>query len=197
MRVCARNTDRYAVSYVMSGEKNIHTCRTYLCSHPLYIVRGSKRGSMDLGNAYDKIYRYVYFKMKERTIAEDITQETFLRVISQKGSLHDYEIRYLYTVARNLCVDEYRRVRPDCLPEEYEGVASAQDDSLEERLAVRAAVKKLPAEDQEILLLRYVNEESARTISNALGISRFALYRRLKNAEDKLRESLEADDHEN
>ena len=40
---------------------------------------------MDLESAYDKIYRYVYFKMNDQTVAEDITQETFLRFISQKG----------------------------------------------------------------------------------------------------------------
>ena len=55
---------------------------------------------------------------------------------------------------------------------------------------------KLPIEDQELLLLRYVNNESVGTISKTLGISRFALYRRLKNAEDKLRAGLEVNIHE-
>ena len=151
---------------------------------------------MDLESAYDKIYRYIYFKMNDQTVAEDITQETFLRFISQKGSIHGYEIKYLYTIARNLCVDEYRRVKPDSLPEGYEEIIPARDDFLEERIAVRDAVAKLPIEDQEILLLRYVNNESVGTISKTLGISRFALYRRLKNAEDKLRAGLEVNIHE-
>lgn len=151
---------------------------------------------MDLENAYDKIYRYVYFKMKDQTVAEDITQETFLRFISQKGSIQGYEIKYLYTIARNLCVDEFRRVKPESLSEGYEETISAKDDLLEDRLAVRDAVAKLPVEDQEILLLRYVNNESVGTISKTLGISRFALYRRLKSAEDKLRVSLEVEAHE-
>ena len=151
---------------------------------------------MDLENAYDKIYRYVYFRMKNQTIAEDITQETFLRWISQRGNLRDYEIKYLYTIARNLCVDEYRRVKPDGLPEDYEAAVAAREDQLVERLTVRHAIARLPAEDQEILLLRYVNNESVGTISNALGISRFALYRRLKNATDQLRAYLEDSDDE-
>ena len=58
---------------------------------------------MDLENAYDKIYRYVYFRIQNQTVAEDITQETFLHFISQKGNIHDYEMKYLYTIARNLC----------------------------------------------------------------------------------------------
>ena len=151
---------------------------------------------MDLESAYDKIYRYVYFKMNDQTVAEDITQETFLRFISQKGSIQGYEIKYLYTIARNLCVDEFRRVKPESLSEGYEETLSAKDDLLEERIAIRDVVAKLPIEDQELLLLRYVNNESVGTISKTLGISRFALYRRLKNAEDKLRAGLEVNFHE-
>ena len=151
---------------------------------------------MDLENAYDKIYRYVYFRMKNQTVAEDITQETFLRFISQKGNIHNYEIKYLYTIARNLCVDEHRRLKPESLSEDYEENAGAFDELLEERLVVRQALAKLSLEDQEILLLRHVNNESVGTISNALGISRFALYRRLKSAEEKLRASLEVSVYE-
>ena len=151
---------------------------------------------MDLENAYDKIYRYVYFRIQNQTVAEDITQETFLHFISRKGNIHDYEMKYLYTIARNLCVDEYRRVKPDSLPEGYEETTPTRDDLLEERIAIRDVVAKLPIEDQELLLLRYVNNESVGTISKTLGISRFALYRRLKNAEDKLRAGLEVNIHE-
>ncbi|MBO6215515.1 MAG: RNA polymerase sigma factor [Lachnospiraceae bacterium] len=151
---------------------------------------------MDLENAYDKIYRYVYFRVKNRATAEDITQETFLRLISQKGSIHSYEMKYLYTIARNLCIDEYRRVKPESISEEYEERVGEADGELEDRIAVRQAVAELPLEDQEVLLLRYVNGESMGTISKALGISRFALYRRLKSAEDRLRISLEGCDYE-
>ena len=151
---------------------------------------------MDLENAYDKIYRYVYFRIQNQTVAEDITQETFLHFISRKGNIHDYEMKYLYTIARNLCVDEFRRIKPDSLSEDVEKIPATWDDTLEERMAVRDAVAKLPIEDQEILLLRHVNNESVGTISKALGISRFALYRRLKSAEDRLRGSLEAGDYE-
>ena len=147
---------------------------------------------MDLEDVYDKIYRYVYFKVKNQSIAEDITQEAFLHVISQKGNFHDCRMNYLYTVARNLCIDEFRRVKPDSLPEDIDEISPAQEDRLAEQIAMREAVAKLPPEDQEILLLRHVNNESAGTISKALGISRFALYRRLKKAEDELRAGLEA-----
>lgn len=146
---------------------------------------------MDVEKIYDKIYRYVYFRVNDRTLAEDITQETFLRYIGKYGNAGSVEIRYMYTIARNLCTDEYRRIKPESLSEEMEEIPGDSGIS-EEKMAVRQALEKLPYEDREILLLRYVNEEPAGTICKALGISRFALYRRQKNAEDKLRRELEA-----
>ena len=59
---------------------------------------------IDIDEQYDKVYRYCYFRVKNQHLAEDITQETFLRFLesdtykNQGKSLH-----YLYTIARNLC----------------------------------------------------------------------------------------------
>ena len=149
---------------------------------------------MDLENAYDKIYRYVYFKMKNQTIAEDITQETFLRFISKNGNHHNYEIKYLYTIARNLCIDEYRRIKADPLPEGFDERLATSNVNMEESMLVHEALSKLPLEDQELLLLRHVNNETVGTISKALQVSRFAVYRRLKSAEERLRNNLEVNE---
>ena len=97
---------------------------------------------MDLEKTYDKIYRYVYFKINNRAIAEDITQETFLRFISKKGDIHDSDIRYLYTIARNLCIDEYRRVKPEPLTDEINH-SVVDSDNTENRLLVKQALEKL------------------------------------------------------
>lgn len=149
---------------------------------------------MDLEEAYDKIYRYVYFKLKNQAISEDITQETFLRCIGRKGNIQIYDMKYLYTIARNLCVDEYRRVKSDPLPKDYDERFTASYESSEDRVIVQNALEKLTVEDKELLLLRYANNEPIGTISQILGISRFAVYRRLKTAEEKFRSSLEVDE---
>ena len=146
---------------------------------------------MDLEIIYDKIYRYVYFRVNDRMMAEDITQEAFLRYLGKYGDSGSMDIRYMYAIARNLCIDEYRRIKPESLSEEMEEIPGDSGIS-EEKMAVREALEKLPYEDRELLLLSYVNEEPAGTICKALGISRFALYRRLKAAEERLRAELEA-----
>ena len=65
---------------------------------------------MDLEEQYDKIYRYCYFKLHDEQLAQDITQETFLRFYRQNLNLdNSRELPYLYTIAKNLCVDEFRK----------------------------------------------------------------------------------------
>lgn len=75
---------------------------------------------MKIEKAYDKLYRFVYFKVQNREVAEDITQEAFLRYIGRYGQNASYNMKLMYTIARNLCVDEFRNVKTVPLPEDYE-----------------------------------------------------------------------------
>ena len=139
-----------------------------------------KKVSMDLENAYDKIYRYVYFRIKDQTVAEDITQETFLHFISRKGNIHDYEMKYLYTIARNLCIDESRKARTEELPEDYSDEGDGADELIR-KIEVNQALDKMTEEDRELLILRYMNDMSLADICEIMGISRFALYSKLNS----------------
>ena len=66
--------------------------------------------SADIEEQYDKIYRYCYFKTQNAALAEDLTQECFLKYISQNTYVErGKELAYLYTIARNLCMDTFRR----------------------------------------------------------------------------------------
>ena len=152
---------------------------------------------MDLQEQYSRLLRYCFVKTKDRYLAEDIVQESYLR-FWQSHSYRDTgrEMAYLYTIARNLCIDEFRRVKPEPLPDDYEQRNFYSGKSTEDIVMVREALSHLSVEDQELLLLRHVNKESVGTISNALGISRFALYRRLKAAENELRMRLEVEKNE-
>ena len=140
---------------------------------------------MDLEQTYDKIYRYAYFKVHDRHLAEDITQEAFLRYLNRSGN-RDYNIRYLYTITRNLCIDEYRKTLWEPTTEPFEN--SLGDDPTESILtvfSVKEALAKMKEQDRELLLLRYVNEESVGTISKIRQCSRFAVYRQIKKAKEE------------
>ncbi len=152
--------------------------------------------SSDLESNYDKIYRYCYFHLHERELAEDITQDVFLRYFSSCRTLDSLSmLKYLYTIARNLCIDEYRK-KGRCQEENYEEPPEGQAcaDSEEEQTivsyAVRKALEEMEKEEQELLLLRYVNEMPLAVIGQVYGISRFAAYRKLRFVREKFREKL-------
>lgn len=151
--------------------------------------RKEGRMSADLEEQYDKIYRYCYMKLGHRQTAEDITQETFLRFLAD----HRYqdmgrELAYLYTIARNQCIDYYRKQKPLTLSEEVP--LENGEERLLTSLALQKAVGRLSEEEQELIFLKYVNELTAAEISRILGWSRYAVYRRLKACLKKLKENL-------
>lgn len=145
---------------------------------------------MDLEEQYDKIYRYCYFKTHSRETAEDITQEAFLKFFESKEYRdRGCALQYLYTIARNLCTDEYRRLKTCPLDEERQG--SYSDEGMLLCYSLKAALDKLDEGDRELLLLRYVNELPVKVIAGLYGISRFALRRRLAKAVKEAKKMLE------
>ena len=149
--------------------------------------------SIDLDEQYDKIYRYCYFKVHNREMAEDITQETFLRFLEHS----DYadagkSMQYLYTIAHNLCIDEYRRQKTAALDDDM--IDGHTEDNMINCLSVRIALSQLEEADRELLLLRYVNEVPVSVICKLYGISRFAAYRRISKATGNLKDKLGKED---
>lgn len=149
--------------------------------------------SMDWQAQYDKLYRYCYRRLQNREAAEDAAQETiarFLAADSYRGQ--GKALRCLYAIARNLCTDQYRRIRPEPLPDDLP--APDETDGTLTALALRQALAALSEEEQELIMLRYVNQEPVSVIAAALGMSRFAAYRRTEAALKKLRRMLEEDE---
>ena len=146
--------------------------------------------SLNVEEQYDKIYRYCYFKLRNCEMAEDITQEAFLRYYEKyQLSTAEQAIKCLYTIAKNLCIDAYRRKYTEPLCDSL-----VQEDSIEEQiltnLTLKAALSELESDEQELLLLRYVNEISISAIGQILGISRFTVRRRLIAVTKKLKDKL-------
>ena len=146
---------------------------------------------MDIEEQYDKIYRYCYFKMYDDQIAQDITQETFLRFCKQGLNLgSDKELPYLYTIAKNLCIDHFRKRTVESLEEITEEVIDDPTEDMISNLTLRMTISKLPEDEQELIFLRYVNEVSITTICKISGLSRFAVYRKLSKSLKWLKEEL-------
>ncbi|MDE6775719.1 MAG: RNA polymerase sigma factor [Ruminococcus sp.] len=143
--------------------------------------------SLDLNEQYSKIYRYCYIRVNNRDTAEDLTQETFLRYLEHpKYHSIDKTLNLLYTIAGNLCTDYFRSHKSDELPEDMQSNENIENAVLES-YALSQALKSLPSEDREIILLRYINDVPVGVIADIYHISRFALNRRIRKILAELR----------
>ena len=168
------------------------SCGVILCTQQR---KGEKRMAwLDLSDQYDKIYRYCFFRLRDPDLAEDLTQETFLRFYRQISYEEEGKaLAYLYTIARNLCLDAVRRARP-AAPLRETDPAPDPFAPAEQRIALRQAIEKLPADWQELLLLRYANDLPVGQIAALTGLSRFAVHRRIRSALAALRTMLQKED---
>ena len=133
---------------------------------------------MDLEGQYDKIYRFCYYRTLNKEAAEDLTQETFLRFLGSNYREQGMEIRYLYTIARNLCIDESRKQKTEALSKDIPDESDLSSNVME-TIQIRNVLMKLTEDERDLIIMRYVNEESLSDISKITGLSRFAVYRKL------------------
>lgn len=149
--------------------------------------------SLELEEQYDKIYKYCYFKVNNKHVAEDLTQETFLSYFSQNSYINRGKtLAYLYTIAKNKCMDYFRKEKLVPLNEDIE--APDEFIKLDISFSVGQAIKHLDKEKQEILLLRFSNELGIGELAKIMNISRFAVYRRLNAALNELKGILREED---
>lgn len=138
---------------------------------------------IELEEQYDRVYRYCYYKMRHQQTAEDITQEAFLRYL-EYGGVDGRPLAFIYTVARNLCIDEFRKKKMEKLPEDLSGTDFWKD--VDEIIVLQQALRDLSEQERELILLRYVNEVPVADLAKLYGISRFSLYRKMKKILKKL-----------
>ncbi len=127
----------------------------------------------------DAIFRHIYFRIYHRDLAKDLTQETFTRTwqyISQGKRVENLK-SFLYKVANNLIVDQYRKRKElslDALQEKGFDVANLDADRIlrdVENSNVLRAVRKLSVDHRDIILMRFVQDLSIKEIAEIIGQS--------------------------
>ena len=126
----------------------------------------------------DSVYRYLLYRLREPSDAEDLASEVFTRAFA---NIHRYRwqgksfLAWLYTIARNAVTDRRRRDRPTVDLETAYGLAeggpTAHDQAVlgEQVGALRGAVKHLTTEQQQVLSLRFEANLSSREVARMLG----------------------------
>jgi RNA polymerase sigma-70 factor (ECF subfamily) len=151
------------------------------------LVARSQSGEPEaFGLLYDRyvdlVYRYIYYRVGSPTLAEDLVSETFLRALRRIDSFtwqgRDFAA-WLVTIARNLIADHFKsgRYRLEITTEDILESGPAQTTDGPESLVLDSltnatllsAVKKLNPEQQECIVLRFLQGLSVNETALAMG----------------------------
>ncbi len=174
-----------------------------LLKEKLLLFRITTRRDPDaFGKVYDeyvnRIYRFIYFKVSSEEEAKDLASETFLRAWQhlQEGKNVKQLSAFLYSIARNLVIDHYRKKAILVNAEEIseigflsdKGKLASQVETGQEYRALLSAMGKMKEEYREILQLRYIDELSLGEIAEILGKNKGTVRVTLHRASKTLRE---------
>jgi RNA polymerase sigma factor (sigma-70 family) len=135
----------------------------------------------------DKLYTSIVLLVKDSFLAEDIFQDTFIKVIdtiragryTEKGKFLPWAMR----IAHNLCVDHFRKIKRTPLiktsdDKDIFNVLSFSESSAEEKMitrqshdSVRKMLDMLPEEQREVIILRHYAELSFKEIADLTNVS--------------------------
>jgi RNA polymerase sigma-70 factor (ECF subfamily) len=148
----------------------------------------------------DALYGYASRKCGgERQLAEDVTQETWLRAVREwrRGGVPENPMAWLTTVARNLLLNHFRRREPvalDAVPAAALVDRLESDDALESAevaLVVHAALARMPEHEARLLEEFHFGRCRVARLAEQYGTSERAVEGRLRRARERLRRELE------
>jgi RNA polymerase sigma-70 factor, ECF subfamily len=148
-----------------------------------------------------RVKSYMMRQGADANTAEELAQETLLTVW-RKAALYSGEkgspTTWIFTIARNLRIDRLRKEFPwQELPEGHEETASsdiAPDEAVSEferKKRVQAALATLPEDQQEVVVLSYIDGLSHSEIADRLKVPLGTVKSRMRLAYQKIRESVE------
>lgn len=145
----------------------------------------------------DQLLRHCFFKLSNRELALDLVQETFTRTweyIASGKEVNNVK-GFLFKVANNLIIDEYRKKKMVSLEtlQEQSGFDAPTHDHKKTILDVEigtilAHINKLDEKYREVILMRYVNDFSPKEIAEILGQSENAVSVRINRGLKKVQE---------
>jgi len=151
-------------------------------------VEGDEVALKQLINRHQKkVFSYILMSVKNRELAEDIFQDTFIKVINTLKSENYKEegkfLQWVMRIANNLKIDYYRKVQRMPVFESNSDfnifdVLNGTDPSIEQKIIteqiysdVKSLVKYLPEEQREVLEMRIYDDVSFKDIAELTGVS--------------------------
>ena len=155
----------------------------------------------------DALYRHTYFKVGNKDVAQDLVQDTFMKVWDSVREKHNANIKswraLLYTALNRLIIDYYRKKKSASLDEILENdtynhceqLLSDEDnihnfekefDAKKEVAMLYACLDKLPKQEKDIIILRFIDGLSGKEVAKILQISVASVHTKLHRAKKKL-----------
>lgn len=166
------------------------------------IAKGNERAFAEVLKRYqDAVYGFALRMLNHPQEAEDAAQETFLRFFKtaarfrQESSLRTYLIR----ITKNICIDIFRKKKPELIDEIPEMPDTDTPLALLEgeltRKSIEDAVQSLPVNQRTAILLRHVENMSYNQIAKAMQLSCSAVESLLFRARQVLKQAVLQDHH--
>lgn len=154
---------------------------------------------------FPKIYNYIYHRVQNTQLAEDLVSETFYKALSNIKKFHWQDRTFacwLYTIARNQVIDQFRKQKPVLIDDSKGEMTEPEVNSPEEKVLrditteeIFEVIKTLSPDQQDALLLRFYEDLKIKEIALVLnkneGAVKALLFRGLKS----LRKKLKGGDH--
>lgn len=129
---------------------------------------------------FDKIYRYIYVKVRSQSEAEDLTQDVFIKAYEgvKKYKWRDLPFTaWLFKIAHNRVIDHIRKISKEKRADLNEADAISAGDPVYmteqnfEIYELKGALEKLPDAQREVATLRFIAELSIAEVAHTLGKS--------------------------
>lgn len=155
--------------------------------------KGNEGAMETLYNGVGKIvYTFILSYVKSKETAEDVLQETFLKLFTKPKTMteRDNGLAYIMTIARNESLNAIRRNRRLTLSTDEEIVFFGGSDksNVEEISVINEALSVLTGEERKIFVLNKVYGFTLSEVSKILGMSIATVKRRSRSVKDKLNE---------
>jgi len=154
-----------------------------------------------------RLYSFIYSKVLNRDIAEDVFQDTFIKVIRtlKKGNYNEEGkfLPWVMRIAHNLVIDHFRKTNRmptfkntdefDIFSVIGDGNLNAEKKMIQEQIHtdVRALIEELPEEQKEVLIMRMYRDMSFKEISENTGVSINTALGRMRYALMNMRKLIE------
>lgn len=172
----------------------------------LYLQGNEEALSQLVTRHKSKIYTSIYLLVKDEYLAEDIFQDTFIKVIKtlRAGRYNDEGkfLPWVLRIAHNLVIDYFRREKRSPTIINSDGfdifdVLGIHDESMEEQMIkqqthsdLKTLIHYLPGEQKEVLIMRHYGELSFREIADLTNVSINTALGRMRYALNNLRKMM-------